>query len=250
MLIPCIDLERGRVVQRRQGRRRVLTVSAPPLEVARQFAGQPWIHVIDLDAAQRTGSNARLVRALCQWARRTKGPRIRVGGGIATVRRACQVLDWGAEQVIIGTAAFLPDGINHRFLQALVRACGRQRIVVAVDTWRQRVVVEGWRRRLRLRPEPLLSALEPYCWGFLCTVVEQEGTLAGTPLAWFRRLRRMTARPLIAAGGIRRWEQVEQLERMGIDAAVGLAVYLGYLQLPTGQRQPRDRRAAVGRGSA
>ena len=174
MLIPCIDLQDGRVVQLRRGRRRMLAIDNV-LGVAEQFRSYPLMHVIDLDAAMRRGSNARLVRALCEWSRRSGGPRIRVGGGIRTVRRAEQLVGYGADKVIVGTAAFRAGRLNRPFLARLRSAAGRRRVIVALDSEHGRIVVRGWRQKLALRPEEAIQWLEPYCSGFLCTFVDAEG---------------------------------------------------------------------------
>lgn len=229
MLIPCIDLQDGRVVQLERGRRLRLAVD-DVLGTAERFARYPMIHVIDLDAAMRSGGNARLVRAICEWSRRRRGPRIRAGGGIRSVRRAQRLLDCGAAQVIVGTAAFRRGRVNRAFLERLRTQAGRQRVVIALDCERGGIVVRGWRRKLGLRPEEVIESLEPYCGGFLCTYVDAEGTLRGTDLEWFRRLRRMTRLPITAAGGIRSRREVRALERMGMNAAVGMAVYRGLLR--------------------
>jgi phosphoribosylformimino-5-aminoimidazole carboxamide ribotide isomerase len=229
MLIPCIDLQDGRVVQLQRGRRRVLAID-DVLGVAERFRSYPVMHVIDLDAAMRRGNNARWVRALCEWSRRSGGPKIRAGGGIRTVRRAKQLVDYGAEKVIVGTAAFRAGRLNRGFLDRLRNAAGRRHIVIALDSERGRIVVRGWREKLALRPEEVIRSLEPYCSGFLCTFVDAEGTLKGTNLAWFRSLRRFTKLPITAAGGIRSQREVTALGRLGMDAAVGMAVYRGMLR--------------------
>src|SRR6202035_2802312 len=104
MMMPCIDLQSGRAVQLVHGRKRRLAVD-DVLGLLDRFADYPLIHVIDLDAAMRKGSNARLVRELCALARKRR-MRVRVGGGIRTVARAAKIAGWGAEKVIIGSAAF------------------------------------------------------------------------------------------------------------------------------------------------
>lgn len=229
MLIPCIDLQEGRVVQLQRGRRRMLAID-DVLGVAEQFRSYPLMHVIDLDAAMRRGSNAKLVRKLCEWSRQTKGPRIRVGGGIRTTRRAKQLVDYGVEKVIVGTAAFRAGRLNRPFLECLRKAAGRRHLIVALDSDRGRIVVRGWREKLALRPEEAIQSLEPYCSGFLCTYVDAEGTLRGTNLDLFRNLRRFTKLPITAAGGIRSQREIKALARMGMDAAVGMAVYRGLLR--------------------
>ena len=54
--------------------------------------------------------------------------------------------------------------------------------------------------------------------------------MKGTNLAWFRALRRATKLPITAAGGIRSHREVRALERLGMNAAVGMALYLDKLR--------------------
>jgi phosphoribosylformimino-5-aminoimidazole carboxamide ribonucleotide (ProFAR) isomerase len=53
--------------------------------------------------------------------------------------------------------------------------------------------------------------------------------MKGTDLAWFRKLRRITKKPITAAGGIRSLREVRALEKLGMHAAVGMALYLDKL---------------------
>jgi len=227
MLIPCIDLQAGRAVQLVHGRERKLAVDNV-LGLLDRFAGHPLIHVIDLDAAMRKGSNGRLVRQLCAAAGR-RGVRVRVGGGIRTTARAAQIAGWGAEKIIVGSAAFRHGRVNHVFLGRLARRVGRRRIIVALDTEKGRILVRGWREKLRLRPTEVIPTLERYASEFLCTYVDAEGTMRGTSLTWFRQLRAATRRPITAAGGIRSRAEVRALSRLKMNAAVGMALYTGKL---------------------
>jgi len=157
------------------------------------------------------------------------GMKVRVGGGIRTVRRAEKITHWGAKQVIIGSAAFRNGKINELFLRQLRDRVGRSAIVVALDTASGHVVIKGWRERLQIQAEQVMEQLKPFCAAFLCTDVDREGTMGGVNLRWFKQLRNATSHPIIAAGGIKsRWE-IDALERMGIDAAVGMALYKGRL---------------------
>src|ERR1035437_160033 len=227
MLIPCIDLQDGRAVQLLHGRERKLAVD-DVFGLLDRFGGYPLIHVIDLDAAMRKGSNAKLVRELCAAAKKRK-MRVRVGGGIRTVARAAAIAGWGAEKVIVGSAAFKNGQVNRVFLGRLAGRIGRKRIMIALDTEGGHILVRGWQEKLRLRPEEVISALEKYASEFLCTYVDAEGTMRGTNLAWFRTLRRATRRPITAAGGIRSRSEVRALARLKMDAAVGMALYTGKL---------------------
>src|SRR5260370_25694894 len=151
MLIPCIDLQSGRAVQLVHGRERRVAVR-DVLGLLHRFGGYRLIHVIDLDAAMRKGSNGRLVRQLCREAGKRK-LRVRVGGGIRTVARAAKIAGWGAEKIIVGSAAFRDGRVNGAFLKRLASRIGRRRIIVALDTEAGPILVRGWRAKLRLRPE-------------------------------------------------------------------------------------------------
>ena len=227
MMIPCIDLQDGRAVQLVHGRERKLAVD-DVFGLLDRFGRYPLIHVIDLDAAMRKGSNAKLVRGLCAAAKRRK-MRVRVGGGIRTVAQAARIAGWGAEKIIVGSAAFKDGRVNNIFLNRLIRKIGRRRVIVALDTEGGKILVRGWQDKLRLRPEEVIPELEKYASEFLCTYVDAEGTMRGTNLAWFRALRRATRRPITAAGGIRSREEIRALARMKMNAAVGMALYTGKL---------------------
>jgi len=224
MLIPCIDLQAGQAVQLVHGRKRELAV-ADVFGLLEKFGTYEWLHLIDLDAAIGKGSNDALIRELCKVARRRYKVKLRVGGGVRTVSRARELLALGVTQVIIGSAVFRDGKLNLPFLRRLRTKIPRKRIVIALDTAKGRITTHGWRHTLPLGPEQVIAQLEPFCAAFLCTDVDREGTMTGANLAWFRRLRKATSHPIIAAGGIRSQRELAALEKLGMDAAVGMAVY-------------------------
>jgi phosphoribosylformimino-5-aminoimidazole carboxamide ribotide isomerase len=224
LLIPCIDLQDGQAVQLVHGRKRELAVT-DVFGLLRKFKKYPWLHIIDLDAAMEKGRNVELTRKLCAKARKEFGIKVRVGGGIRTVARAEEIARWGANQIIIGSAAFHEGKVNTRLLRRLTNNMNPERIVIALDTAKGKITIHGWRNRLALKAEQVFAQLEPFCAGFLCTDVDREGTMTGANLAWFRELRAATTHPIIAAGGIKTRREIATLEKMGMDAAVGMALY-------------------------
>ncbi len=229
MLIPCIDLQDGEAVQLVHGRTRQLAV-ADVFGLLQKFRKYPWLHIIDLDAAMGKGSNDELVRALCAQARMKFKMKVRVGGGIRTILHAERIVDWGANQIVVGSAVFRDGKINMRFLRQLTRVVNRKRIVIALDTLQGRITIHGWRRRVALQAENVMAQLEPFCAGFLCTDVDREGTMTGANLQWFQKLRGATSHPIIAAGGIRTTREIAALEKIGMDAAVGMALHKNCLR--------------------
>jgi len=242
MIIPCIDLQDGRAVQLVRGRRLALSVD-DVLGLLERFRGYPILHVIDLDAAMRKGANSRWIKTLCKRGKM----KVRVGGGIRSAARAEKILSWGAEKIIVGSAAFEDGKVARAFLRDLAKRVGRGKIIVALDTEGGRIVVRGWQERLKLRPEEVIPELEPFCSEFLSTFVDNEGTMKGTDVSWFRKLRRVTKFPITAAGGIRSMREVRALEKIGMHAAVGMAIYTGQLASEETGLGKSSRRAPKGR---
>jgi phosphoribosylformimino-5-aminoimidazole carboxamide ribotide isomerase len=218
MIIPCIDLMDGKVVQLVQGRDKALEGDAP-LEMLRRFSAFPEIQVIDLDAAMGKGENNGLVELLAGQAQ------CRVGGGVRTPERARHLIAQGAHRVIVGTAAFTP------VIHEMASAIGPEKILIALDSKHGKIVVKGWQESLDLTAEEVIERLEPLCGGFLCTYVDKEGMMQGTDLHWFRRLRAATKHEITAAGGITTIDDIRQLTALNIHAALGMAIYTGKLDL-------------------
>ena len=219
MLIPSIDLLGGRIVQLVQGEK--LRLAFDDFEYwIEKFAKYQLVQLIDLDAAMRQGDNSALV---AQIAKRLP---CQAGGGIHTIERARQVLDAGAKRVIIGSALFSEQGtVNTEFAASLATAVGAERVVAGIDTKNGRIAVKGWKANVELTPDDAIPQLDPYAAAFLYTHVDGEGMMNGFPIATAERLRKLTQRQLIVAGGIRSREEVDALDALGADAVVGMAVY-------------------------
>jgi phosphoribosylformimino-5-aminoimidazole carboxamide ribotide isomerase len=225
MLIPSIDLQGGRIVQLIQGEKLALASDAIDEWIAR-CSGWPKVQLIDLDAAKGEGANGDLVGRICRHLP------CRVGGGIRSVDRAMAVLQGGATHVILSSVLFRGNAVDAGFARTMSEAVGRDRVIAAVDSKGGQVVIHGWRTSLALTPFDAVRALEPFVGGFLYTHVDREGLLQGADLEVFKRIRDATSREVTAAGGITTMEEIDALDRLGIDAVVGMALYTGRLPWP------------------
>lgn len=228
MLIPSIDLMGGRIVQLVQGEKLKLAFDDFEYWIER-FSAYPMVQLIDLDAAMRQGDNAALLEKI---ARRLP---CQVGGGIANIERAHQVLDAGARRVIFGSALFSSDngaGVVNTALAARIQAgIGTEQFVASIDTKKGQVAVKGWKEQAGITPQEAIAALNPFCAAFLYTHVDTEGTMQGFPLDVARQLRNLTDRQLIVAGGIREQAEVNALHEIHVDAVAGMAIYTGALAI-------------------
>jgi phosphoribosylformimino-5-aminoimidazole carboxamide ribotide isomerase len=222
VLIPSIDLMGGKIVQLVQGRKKALEFDDFEAWVGR-FAKYPLVQLIDLDAAIGTGDNVELVR---EFARQLP---CQVGGGIRSVAAAEAAIAAGAQRVIIGSALFAQAKLDKGLAERMASAVGARRLVFALDAIGGRVAIHGWRKVTDVAPLQMVQALEPWCGAFLYTHVETEGLLRGFPQDVIRPLREATTRQLIAAGGIKAQKEIDELDMMGVDAVVGMAIYKGLL---------------------
>jgi phosphoribosylformimino-5-aminoimidazole carboxamide ribotide isomerase len=223
VLIPSIDLKNGAVVQLVQGER-VAIRDDDVFRWVRRFERFPKVQVIDLDAAMGAGDNLTLVRQIAAHLS------CRVGGGIRTIARAEDVLAAGARHIIAGTALFRDGRPDLAFAKALAGAVGVERVIGAVDSRGGHVVIHGWKTPLPLTAVDAVRALEPYCGEFLYTHVDTEGLMNGTDLEAILAVRHATTRRLTAAGGITTQREIDDLEALGVDAVVGMALYTGRLE--------------------
>jgi phosphoribosylformimino-5-aminoimidazole carboxamide ribotide isomerase len=224
VLIPSIDLMGGKIVQLVQGRRKELEFDNFE-EWIERFRKFPLVQLIDLDAAIGSGDNRALLKTFldrlpCQ-----------VGGGIRSVETARAVLDLGARRVILGSSLIREGKIDADFAEEISSKLGTGKLVFGIDSKGGKVAIRGWREISEITPLAMIQQLDPYCDAFLYTHIDHEGLMKGVPFDVVRELRAATSKQFIAAGGIRSNEEIEQLDAIGVDAVVGMALYLGKLDL-------------------
>ncbi len=215
MIIPSIDLMGGQAAQLIGGVAMAIE-AGDPMPIGERFAVAGPLAVIDLDAAMTQGSNRALIEALvgrfdCH-----------VGGGIRDVETALFWLDAGARRIILGTMA-KPE---------IVSKLPRDRLIAALDAKHGEVVVEGWKEGTGRGILERVAELKELVDGFLVTFVEREGRMGGTDMDLARTIVAAAAPArVIIAGGVTTPEEVAELDGMGSDCQVGMALYSGRLDL-------------------
>ncbi len=236
MVISSIDLKDGHVVQLKNGRDLVLQRDdADNLINEFNFYGE--VAVIDLDAAMGNVDakgntvNTNLLKSLLR-----KG-NVRTGGGIHTVKRARELISLGAEKVIIGSSAWNKNPssndsvLNTEFLEELVQAIGKQRIIISVDAINGKIAVKGWTETIDVSLIEGAKQAEQYCSELLFTCVEKEGCMQGTNMDMAQELRNAVKCRVVVAGGVSTESEIEQLEKMGCDVQLGMALYTNKVSL-------------------
>lgn len=236
MVIASIDMKDGHVVQLKNGKDLVLQRDDAEALIS-DFNKYGEVAVIDLDQALRNTDekgNTKNTELLKQILRKGN---VRVGGGIRSVKKARELISLGAEKVIVGSAAWnaeAKDGesfLNEEFLQELCDAIGKQRVIISVDAIHGKIAVKGWTETVDIPLVEGAKQAEKFCSELLFTCVEKEGCMQGTDMEACRALRNAVNCRLVVAGGVNTLEQIVELEKIGCDVQLGMALYTGAVNL-------------------
>ncbi len=139
LVIPAIDLRKGRCVRLYQGDPNKETVYGNnPVEIARQWEqlGARMLHLVDLDGAFTGFSkNAKVVGSI---GNNVHIP-LQLGGGIRSREAVEKAISLGVSRVIIGTIAIKDPRLTEKLIQEFSDS-----IVVGVDVRDGKVAVQGW----------------------------------------------------------------------------------------------------------
>ena len=218
-LYPAIDLRGGRVVRLHQGDfDRETVYDDDPIAVARSFelAGAPWIHVVDLDAARRVGSNREVVVAV---ARAVSVP-VQTGGGV----RDGSLLDDGVARIVLGSAAIEDPELVPRLADTYPH-----RVAVGLDHRDGEIRFRGWEEATGRRVLDVAAELAlPGVAAFVVTDISRDGALVGPDVEGLAEFQAATPVPVIASGGVRSLDDLAALRSLGLAGAiVGKAIYEG-----------------------
>jgi phosphoribosylformimino-5-aminoimidazole carboxamide ribotide isomerase len=238
-------------VRLRQGRAEMETVyDDDPAEVARRWVtqGAQWLHVVNLDGAlgdseatQDEASvpvNLQHLRRICSAVSHTA---IQFGGGLRKLEDVQMVLDMGATRAVLGTVAVRQPEL----MAEAVQRFGSERVALALDARRGRVLTHGWLQASEVTAEALgLSMRERGVRHTIYTDIVHDGMLDGVNVEETAALARATGLQVIASGGVATLDDIFRLkaqERAGISGVIiGQALYSGALSLSDALRAARS----------
>jgi phosphoribosylformimino-5-aminoimidazole carboxamide ribotide isomerase len=226
LIIPAIDLRNGQCVRLTQGRKiDVKVYLSDPVEVARKFqdAGARFLHVVDLDGAfrEQESPNRPVARRIIEA---VKIP-VQFGGGLRTISDIQEMIDYGAERVIIGTLAVEEPEKLQNFLSSF-----GARIVVGIDAKDGRVLTRGWEEQGDISATELARQMALMGVArIIYTDVARDGMLEGINVEQTRAVAESSGIPVTASGGTGSLADIERLKvvsESGVDSViVGKALY-------------------------
>jgi phosphoribosylformimino-5-aminoimidazole carboxamide ribotide isomerase len=227
-IIPAIDLMKGKCVRLIQGQyHRQIIYQDDPIRQARQFSseGAQWLHIVDLDGA-RVGRpvNTDAVEAIAAL----NLMKIELGGGIRDEDSIKQMLDIGAERVIISTKAVS----DFEWFSQMAEKYPAK-IALGLDAHGSKVATHAWTQDSpQLLLELAIEAAKLPLAAIIFTDITKDGMLAGPNLERTKAIAQAVQLPVIASGGVSRIDDIKKLAEIGVEAAIiGRALYEGTLNL-------------------
>jgi len=226
MIIPAVDILNGNVVQLVggvPGTEKVIL--SDPVKVAGTWIekGARALHIIDLDGAFGNGNNISVIKDIIK----AYDVPVEVGGGIRSEAAIKELLDAGADKVIVGTKAVKDIG----WLAGMASKFPR-RLLLAMDTKDDNVVIKGWREDSPMSTEEMFRAIEKIpLAGVLNTNVNVEGQGKGIDEGQAKKFITGCPHPVIASGGVTTESDAKKLASAGaVGAVVGVSIYTGLME--------------------
>lgn len=226
-VLPAVDILNRKCVQLVGGNPdNKVFEDTDPLTIAKMWAEYTdYLHLIDLDAAiYNTDTNRDIIKNILSD---VKIP-TEVGGGIRSIDVFRELIEAGADKLIIGTSAVK----NLDLLKNIKTEFGNERVVIALDVKGEEVSISGWTQGSGLSIYGAIKSLENYTSSYLITSIGVEGRMKGPDIELYKKILSLTDVEVIASGGISSIENLIELENIGIKkAVVGTAIYTNKIDL-------------------
>jgi len=223
-VIPSIDILKGKCVQLVNGKIKTSTVYGNPKKYYNKWIekGADKIHIIDLDAAFGYGSNKNIILDLI----RTRKAKVQVGGGIRDISYACELIENGASKIIIGSKIQ-----DKAFLNNLLKKIPKEKIMIALDTSKGKILSNAWQDDIGLRYEEGLKQIKKFAGSILSTDVDREGLLKGPNFTNMKSIVDENI-PVYASGGFTSVKDIKIAKNLGFSGVViGRALYTKKIDL-------------------
>lgn len=237
-VIPCLDVDAGRVVKGVQFQN--LRDAGDPVELAAAYDAQGADELTFLDVTASSGDRETMIDVVTRTAEQIFIP-LTVGGGVRTTNDVDRLLRAGADKVSVNTAAIARPEVLHEMSQRF----GSQCIVLSVDArtvpdgnaatpsgWE--VTTHGGKRGTGIDAvEWAMRGAELGVGEILLNSMDADGTKNGFDLAMIRAVRAAVSIPVIASGGAGRVDHFPPAVQAGADAVLAASVFhFGSLRIP------------------
>ena len=249
-IYPALDILDGRCVRLREGDFENKTIySEDPGEIAAQFKalGAQYLHLVDLSGAK--DPQKRQLGLIRKIVLKTH-LKIQCGGGIRSLQEVTDLLELGADRVVLGSIALN----NPALVLAILKQCGSSRITLALDLritsdGSIKILSEGWQRTSN---QDIFEWIDVYLKAglrrVLCTDIGRDGMMSGPNIDLYQIL--VEKYPQIdfqASGGVSQLSDLQALKKIGVHSVIfGRAFYEGKIDIQEAMLLGNDEAMLLG----
>lgn len=236
IIYPTIELKGGQCVSLPKGRIEEPTIwHVDPVAKAKEFAqlGAEWMHLTDFDAIGGESGNRDLVKRIIYDA----GIPVQLGGGFRSRDRIEEWIDIGAGRIVVGTLA----AQNPHLVKELAERHADQ-IVLAVDVWKDHVMIEGWKTQSAYSAESYIRSFAGYPFAaIIVTDIGADIRETDASISLVSRLAEIAEVPVIASGIVRTIDDISRLRLLDdvAGAIVGRALFNRTIDLKEALKEAR-----------
>ena len=224
-IIPCLDVSNGRVVKGINFQN--LVDAGDPVEMAQIYGAEGADELTFLDITASSEGRKTTLEVVRRTAEEVFIP-LTVGGGISSVANVDELLRAGADKISINTAAIK----NPSLINEISERFGNQVIVLSIDAKRGRtksgfeVTTHGGRNETGIDAlDWIKESIDRGAGEILLNSMDMDGTRAGYDLEMIRKVREISAIPIIASGGAGDIEDFGKAIESGADALLAASVF-------------------------
>lgn len=228
--IPAIDLLDNCCVRLSQGDyNQVEVYSKNPLDVAKEFEDQgiTHLHLVDLEGAKtKQIAHHKMIETIVTHT----SLKVDVGGGVKDEENFKKLIEFGAQQVNIGSMAVE----NQELFISIGQQYGWDKVILSADVKNEKVTTHGWLKDSQIDLLDFLAALSEHGLQYATvTDVAKDGMLTGTNVALYQKiLDHFPKLNLIASGGVKSIEDLYALKSLQMyGCIIGKAYYEGHLTM-------------------
>jgi len=231
LIIPAIDILKGKVVRLTQGDyNRVKVYSENPVEIARDFKnkGATYLHLVDLEGARvgRPMSLGVVKRILAEVEIKAE-----LGGGLRDMDSIEEALDAGVDRVVLGSKVIK----DSEFAKACIEEFG-EKVIFGVDVRDGIVKIGGWLGKAESSLGELIKGFEDMgLKHIIYTDISKDGMMKGPNIQGLEKMLAMTKMKIVVSGGISHLDDIKNIkpyEQKGVTGViVGKALYEGAITL-------------------
>jgi len=196
-IIPCLDVKNGILTKGIKFKNNIKVADGDPIKAAKFYSDAGADELVFYDISATPQGHIMMLKLISKIARVINIP-FTVGGGIKNINNMRNALLAGADKISINSAAVL----NPNLIKQGVKLFGSQCIVLGMDVLKNKIYINGARKKTNLSAIAWAKKAEKLGAGEICVnSIDHDGKKNGYDLELLKKIKAAVKIPIIASGG-------------------------------------------------